>query len=211
MAQSKLWTKAPTWAIYLLGLLPAAYLVYGVVTNSLGPDPIAVLENNLGEHALQFLLLGLAITPLMRFAKINLVKYRRAIGLIAFFYVVMHLLVYTLLDRQLDINAIIDDIWKRPYITIGMSAFLLLLPLAITSNNFSIRKLGAATWNKLHKIVYAAVILGALHYMLLTKTWQLEPIIYLTLAVLLVASRKFYPKRKKQTRQNPQTSKTQTA
>jgi sulfoxide reductase heme-binding subunit YedZ len=211
MAQSKLWTKAPTWVVYSLGLLPAAYLVYGVVTNSLGPDPIAVLENNLGEHALQFLLLGLAVTPLMRFAKINLVKYRRAIGLIAFFYVVMHLLVYTLLDRQLDLNAIIGDIWKRPYITIGMSAFLLLVPLAITSNNFSIRKLGAATWNKLHKIVYAAVILGALHYMLLTKTWQLEPIIYFTLAVLLVVSRKFYPKRKKQTRQNPQASKTQTA
>lgn len=211
MAQSKLWTKAPTWVVYGLGFLPAAYLIYGVVTNSLGPDPIAVLENSLGERALQFLLLGLAITPLMRFAKINLVKYRRAIGLIAFFYVFMHLSVYTLLDRQLNIGAIIDDIWKRPYITIGMAAFVLLTPLAITSNNYSIRKLGAAAWNKLHKVVYAAVILGALHYMLLTKTWQAEPIIYFSLAVLLVASRKFYPKKKRPARASTTSSATQTA
>ncbi|WP_026479457.1 protein-methionine-sulfoxide reductase heme-binding subunit MsrQ [Ahrensia sp. 13_GOM-1096m] len=206
MAQSKLWTKAPTWIVYLVGFLPAAYLIYGVVTNTLGPDPIKVLENNLGERALQFLLIGLAISPLMRFAKINLVKYRRAIGLIAFFYVFMHLLVYTVLDRQLDVSAIIDDIWKRPYITIGMSAFLLLTPLALTSNNYSIRKLGLAAWNKLHKVVYVAVVLGALHYMLLTKTWQVEPIVYFVLAILLVGSRKFYPKRKKPIKAEAQTT-----
>ena len=199
MAQSKLWTKTPTWVVYVAGLLPAAYLVHGVVTNSLGPDPIEVLENFLGETALQFLIAGLAITPLMRFARINLVKYRRALGLLAFFYVFAHLSVYLILDKQLDLAIIVEDVFKRPYITFGMIAFLMLTPLAITSNNFSIRRLGAAAWNKLHKLVYLAVICGALHYMLLTKTWQVEPIAYFVTAVLLVASRKFYPKKRKNT------------
>lgn len=199
MAQSKLWTKTPTWVVYIAGFLPAAYLVYGVITNSLGPDPIEVLENNLGETALRFLIGGLAITPLMRFGKINLVKYRRAIGLLAFFYVFAHLSVYVLLDKQLDFSVIINDIFKRPYITIGMAAFLLLTPLAITSNNYSIKRLGAAAWGKLHKVVYLAVICGALHYMLLTKTWQVEPIAYFVITLALVASRKFYPQRRKHT------------
>lgn len=192
MAQSKLWTAAPSWVIYLVGLTPAAYLIYATLTNALGPDPIEVLENNLGTLALRFLLIGLAISPLMRFGRINLVKYRRAIGLVAFFYVFAHLNVYLLLDKQLDLDVIIGDIWKRPYITLGMTAFVLLVPLALTSNNFSIRKLGPK-WKSLHKITYAAVILGALHYMLLTKTWQPEPIFYFVAAVALVASRKFYP------------------
>ncbi len=199
MAQSKLWTKTPTWVVYVAGFLPAAYLVHGIVTNSLGPDPIEVLENFLGETALQFLIAGLAISPLMRFAKINLIKYRRALGLLAFFYVFAHLSVYLILDKQLNLTIIIEDIFKRPYITFGMIAFLLLTPLAITSNNFSIRRLGAAAWNKLHKLVYFAVICGALHYMLLTKTWQLEPIAYFVAAVVLVASRRFYPSKHKNT------------
>ncbi len=203
MAQSKLWTAAPTWIVYLLGFSPAAYLAYATFNNALGPDPIEVLENSLGTHALQFLILGLAVSPLMKFARINLVKYRRALGLIAFFYVFAHLSVYTVLDKQLDISTIIDDIWKRPYITIGMAAFVLLVPLALTSNNYSIRKLGAATWNQLHKVVYAAVIFGALHYMLLTKTWQLEPILYFSAAVFLVALRRFYPKRGRQPKAAP--------
>lgn len=197
MAQSKLWTVTPTWVVYSVGLIPAAYLTYGALANTLGPDPIEVLENNLGVLAIRFLLAGLAITPLMKFARINLVKYRRAIGLTAFFYVLMHLLVYLLLDKQLDFTTILNDIWKRPYITIGMAAFLLLTPLAVTSNNYSIRKMGAAGWHKLHKVVYGAVILGALHFMLLTKTWQLEPVLYFVIAVGLVGSRKFYPKRQK--------------
>ena len=199
MAQSKLWTKTPTWVVYIAGFLPAAYLVYGVVANTLGPDPIEVLENFLGETALQFLIAGLTISPMMRFGKINLVKYRRSIGLLAFFYVFAHLSVYVLLDKQLDISVIIKDIFKRPYITIGMAAFLLLTPLAITSNNYSIKRLGAAAWGKLHKVVYLAVICGALHYMLLTKTWQVEPIAYFVITLALVASRKFYPKRRKNT------------
>ena len=128
----------------------------------------------------------------MRFAKINLVKYRRALGLAGFFYVVAHFTVYIVLDMQFDWREIITDIIKRPYITIGVSAFLLLLPLALTSNNFSIRRLGAAGWNKLHWIVYPAVVLGAVHYVMIKKTWALEPLLYLAAALFLISLRRFY-------------------
>lgn len=199
MAQKKIWTLTPSWLLYPLGILPGIWLFYQAVDNQLGPDPLSVLENGLGEYALQFLIAGLTITPLMRFAKINLIKYRRALGLVGFFYVVSHFTVYILLDKQMDWGEIFNDIIKRPYITIGVSAFLLLLPLAITSNKLSIRKLGAAGWNKLHLIVYPAVILGAVHYVMIKKTWAMEPLTYLAVAVLLISLRRFYhlAKRKK--------------
>lgn len=199
MAQKKIWTVTPSWLLYPLGIFPGIWLFYQAVDNQLGPDPLSVLENGLGEYALQFLIAGLAITPLMRFAKINLIKYRRALGLVGFFYVVSHFTVYILLDKQMNWGEIVNDIIKRPYITIGVTAFLLLLPLAITSNKLSIRKLGAAGWNKLHFIVYPAVILGAVHYVMIKKTWAMEPLTYLAIAVLLISLRRFYhlAKRKK--------------
>jgi sulfoxide reductase heme-binding subunit YedZ len=135
------------------------------------------------------LILGLAITPLMRLVRINLVKYRRAIGLCAFTYVSLHLLVYVWLDQQWNWQAIWQDILKRPYITIGMTAFLLLVPLAITSNRLSIRKLGAEGWRRLHRLVYVAAILGAVHYLLIVKAWPLEPFVYLGLIMALLALR----------------------
>jgi sulfoxide reductase heme-binding subunit YedZ len=196
MAQSKLWTALPSWAVYLLGLVPVAYYAAAVFANALGPDPAKVLEHAFGEWALRFLILGLAVTPLMRFARINLVKYRRAIGLTAFLYVVLHLLVYLVLDLQFDWGAIGKDILKRPYITIGMAAFALLVPLAVTSNNASIRRFGAAGWRKLHRLVYPAVLLGAVHYLMLVKAWPPEPIVYLLIAVALLAVRLVKPARR---------------
>lgn len=196
MAQSRLWTMLPAWVVYCVGILPAANLLVAALTDRLGPDPLKVLENGLGEWALRFLILGLTISPLMRFARINLTRYRRATGLVAFAYVLLHLCVYLFLDRQLDLPAIISDIIKRPYITIGMMAFILLLPLAVTSNNWSIVQLGAKRWQKLHKLVYVAGILGAVHYLLLVKAWPLEPILYLVVMVAVVALRLFYPTRK---------------
>lgn len=192
MAQRKLWTMTPSWLVYPLGFLPGIWMFYQAVNNELGPDPVRTLENGLGELALQFLIAGLLITPLMRFARINLVKYRRALGLVGFGYVFAHLTVYILLDQQLNFQEIITDIIKRPYITIGVAAFLLLLALAITSNNYSIRRLGAAGWKKLHLITYPAVILGAVHYVMITKIWELEAIAYLVVAFLLISLRKFY-------------------
>ncbi len=199
MAQHKAWTIVPSWLIYPLVIMPGLWLFYLAVQNQLGPDPVKALENGLGEYALQFLIAGLAISPLMRFARINLIKYRRALGLVGFFYVIAHFTVYIVLDMQFDWQEIVTDIIKRPYITIGVSAFLLLLPLALTSNNISIRKLGAAGWNKLHLIVYPAVILGAVHYVMIKKTWALEPLLYLAAALFLISLRRFYhlSKRKK--------------
>ena len=137
--------------------------------------------------ALQFLIAGLAVTPLRRYLGINLLKFRRAIGLIAFYYVTLHLLVWLFLDVQI-LSQIVADILKRPYITIGMLGFALMVPLAITSNNWSVRKLGAA-WRRLHTLVYGAAVLGALHFVMLSKGFQIEPLIYLGAVIALLALR----------------------
>lgn len=179
--------KVPAWVLYPLGVIPFLWMFYLALTNALGPEPVKVLEHQLGEYALQLVVLGLAITPLRRFAGLNFLKFRRAIGLLAFFYVLMHLLVWLFLDVQIW-SQIWADILKRPYITIGMAAFVLMIPLAITSNNLSVRKLGA-TWRTLHKATYAVAILGAVHFVWLAKGFQLEPIIYLTVIGMLLALR----------------------
>ena len=179
--------KLPTWVVYLMGALPAPWLFYQGLTGGLGVEPIKALEHEYGELALQLLLAGLAITPLRRFAGLNLLKFRRAIGLLAFFYVACHLLVWLALDVQI-LSQIWADILKRPYITIGMVGFLVMLPLAVTSNNASVRRLGAV-WRKLHKLTYAAALLGAVHFVMLVKGFQIEPLVYLGLTILLLVLR----------------------
>lgn len=179
----------PDWPLYPLGFLPALWLFGAAFTDNLGPDPAKALEHGLGEWALRLIILGLAITPLRQSVGLNWVRYRRAIGLLAFFYVLLHLLTYMVLDQGLDWAAIGADIVKRPYITIGMLGFLLLLPLALTSTNAMIRRLGGARWRRLHKLVYPAAIAGAAHYLLLVKSWPLEPIIYAILVLALLAWR----------------------
>ncbi|EEE36984.1 ferric reductase domain protein transmembrane component, N-terminal domain [Rhodobacteraceae bacterium KLH11] len=169
--------RIPVWAVYLLGALPAPWLFYLGVTGGLGVEPIKALEHEFGELALQLLILGLAVTPLRRFIGLNLMKFRRAIGVLTFAYVVLHLLVWLVLDVQL-LSQIWADIVKRPYITVGMAAFVLMIPLAVTSNNWSVRRLGPR-WRKLHRLVYPAAILGGLHYVMLAKGFQIEPVIYL--------------------------------
>lgn len=181
--------KVPAWPLYIIGLLPAGFYFYWAVTNQLGADPLKALEHQLGIWALQLLIATLLVTPLRNLIGLNLIKYRRAIGLLAFFYTCMHLLTYLWLDQQWGWGAILKDITKRPYIIIGMLAFLGLVPLAITSNNASIRKLGAAGWKKLHKLVYVIAVLGAVHYLLLVKAWPLEPFVYLGIVIVLVGYR----------------------
>ena len=153
------------------------YLYLGF-TGGLGVEPIKELEHRLGLLGLQVLAAGLMVTPLRRFAGLNLLKFRRMLGLLAFYYICTHLLTWLVLDVR-DVGAIWADIVKRPYITIGMAGFLLLVPLAITSNAASIRKLGAVGWRRLHMLVYPAVMLGAVHFVMLRKGWQIEPLIYL--------------------------------
>ncbi|MGC3937699.1 protein-methionine-sulfoxide reductase heme-binding subunit MsrQ [Roseobacter sp. EG26] len=179
--------RIPVWAVYVLYLLPVPYLLYLAQTGGLGREPIKALEHELGEIALQLLIIGLTITPLRRWLGLNLLKFRRAFGLLAFSYVALHLLVWLVLDVGI-ISQIWTDIVKRPYITIGMAAFLLLLPLAVTSNNLSVRKLGTR-WRKLHRLSYVAVFLGGLHYLMLTKTWSVEPMVYMAVIVGLLMLR----------------------
>ncbi|WP_187430665.1 Protein-methionine-sulfoxide reductase heme-binding subunit MsrQ [Roseobacter fucihabitans] len=179
--------RVPTWVLYILYLLPVPYLLYLAQTGGLGREPIKALEHELGEIALQLLIIGLTVTPLRRYGGLNLLKFRRAFGVLAFIYVALHLLVWLVLDVGI-LSQIWADIIKRPYITIGMAGFVLLVPLAITSNNWSVRKLGPQ-WRKLHRLVYVAAILGGVHYVMLTKTWAFEPLAYLAVILGLLALR----------------------
>lgn len=179
--------RVPTWLLYIVGAVPPIWLFIAGLTGGLGVDPVKAMEHQMGEWALWLLIAGLCITPLRRFAGINLLRFRRAIGLLAFFYIVGHLLVWLVLDVQI-LSQIWRDILKRPYITIGMGAFVLLIPLAVTSNNFSIRKMGAR-WRQLHKLVYLAAVLGAVHFVMLVKGFQYEPLIYLAVVLALLALR----------------------
>ncbi len=183
--------RIPRWLVYVVGLVQAvAYFILGVL-DQLGTDPLKVLERELGEWALRWIIAGLSVTPLRQLTGVNLLRYRRAIGLLAFYYAALHLITYLVLDQGLNWAAIWGDILKRPYITIGMASFLLLVPLAITSNNFSIRRLGGQAWARLHKLVYLAAVGAALHYVLLVKSWPLEPLVFAAIVVTLLLFRLF--------------------
>ena len=175
-------------AIYLLGMLPALTTFYFAVVDQLGADPQKTLERTLGLWALRFLILTLAVTPLRRLGVINLLRYRRDFGLIAFYYAVLHVTVYIVLDQGLDLGAIWADIVKRPYITVGMLAFTILVPLALTSNAPMIRRLGGAAWQRLHRLVYLAACLAVIHFIMLVKSWSAELLLYaaVTAALLLL-------------------------
>ncbi|NJM34442.1 MAG: protein-methionine-sulfoxide reductase heme-binding subunit MsrQ [Rhodomicrobium sp.] len=183
------WQSVIRPAIYWAGLIPAVWGFYLGFTDQLGPEPIKALEHHLGIWALRFLIAGLAITPLRRFGGPSLIPYRRAIGLLAFIYTLLHLTVYVWFDQGFDLAAIWGDILKRPYITIGILAFLILVPLAATSNNAMIERLGASAWQKLHRWVYLAAALGALHFLLLVKSWPPEPIVYCAILAALLLIR----------------------
>ncbi|WP_243371532.1 protein-methionine-sulfoxide reductase heme-binding subunit MsrQ [Microvirga solisilvae] len=181
--------QVPKILVYIVGFIPAVWLFYAGITDQLGADPMRTLEQELGEWAFRFLIATLTITPLRQLFSVNLLRYRRAIGLLAFYYALLHLITYTVLDQGLDFAAIGADIVKRPYITIGMATFVILVPLAITSNNLSIRRLGGQAWAKLHKLVYLAAIGAALHFILVVKSWPLEPLIYAAIVAVLLGYR----------------------
>ena len=187
--------KVPTWLVYVLYALPIPFFFYLAQTGGLGVEPINALEREMGEITLQLLIIGLAITPARKYLGLNLLKFRRTIGVMAFVYVVVHLGIWVLLDMSLRWEQMWGDIWKRPYITIGMVAFLAMIPLAVTSNNWSVRKLGAASWRKIHKLVYPIAVLGAVHFIMVQKVWEVEPLIYLTVILALLALR-YIPSRK---------------
>ncbi len=187
-------SKVPAWLVFLVGALPPFWFLYLGLTGGLGAEPIKALEHRLGELALQMMIAILAVTPLRNWTGINLVKFRRTIGLLTFYYVSCHLLVWLVLDVQI-LGQIWADIVKRPYITIGMLAFTLMIPLAVTSNNLSIRKLGPKNWRRLHQLTYGVGVLGAVHFVMLAKGFQIEPLIYLSIVIALLATRIRLPRR----------------
>lgn len=183
--------RVPPFAIYIAGVVPAFWLIWQAVNGGLGVDPVKSIEHQLGEWGLQLMIAGLVVTPLRRFTGVSLIRFRRAIGLLAFFYVALHLATWLALDLQFRWAEIWADIVKRPYITVGMAGFIAMVPLAITSNAASVRHLGARTWQKLHRLTYFAVLAGAVHYLWLVKAWPPEPFIYLILVILLLVTRFF--------------------
>ncbi len=186
--------KVPTWPVYLIGGLVPVWYFYLGVTGGLGADPVKAMEHALGLLSLQTLIAVLAVTPLRDYLGVNLVKFRRSLGLLVFYYVLCHFLVWFLLDVQF-VAEVWNDIVKRPYITIGMAGLILMLPLAVTSNNLSIRKMGPVVWRRLHKLTYLIAILGGVHFVMASKTWAVEPMVYLGLILGLLALRVKLPKR----------------
>ena len=184
---NQLLRKVPTWLVYIVGLIPVPLFLYLAQTGGLGREPIKALEHELGELALKLIIVGLAITPLRKFVGLNLIKFRRSIGVLAFTYVALHLLVWLVLDVGI-LSQIWADILKRPYITIGMVGFVVMIPLAVTSNNWSVKRLGVK-WRRLHQLTYVAAALGGVHFIMIVKGIQLEPIIYMVIILALLVYR----------------------
>jgi sulfoxide reductase heme-binding subunit YedZ len=175
--------------IFIASLVPLAWLLcgaFGWFGESLGADPVKKLEHEFGKTALNFLLLTLLVTPVKNLAGLpHVLRLRRMLGLFAFFYVVLHFTVYLVLDLELNFSTLFADIAKRPYITIGFAALLMLIPLAVTSTNRMMRRLGRR-WQRLHRLIYVIAVLGVWHFYWQVKRDVREPLIYVgMLAVLL--------------------------
>jgi len=195
--------RAFYWMVWAACLLPLACAAYWFFTDQFTADPFKRTLQYMGEWGLRFLVIGLVLTPLRGITGWGwLMQYRRTIGLYGVFYVTLHLLAYVVLDQTFDWPAILKDLTKRPYIMIGMAAFVLLVPLAVTSTNGMIKRLGGRNWRRLHRLAYVIPILGAIHYALLVKLDETWPIFYGTLIAIVLAlrvlpPRPFFQKRRK--------------
>ena len=175
--------------IFILSLIPIFYIIYQILTNQLGPEPIKDITHHTGKWTLYFIVITLAMTPLKKMTKLNIwINYRRMFGLFIFFYASVHLMTYVGLDYRFDLASIGDDIIKKKYIFIGFSAWLLLIPLAITSNK-RMMKILKNKWKKLHRLIYLISLCGAIHYLWLVKRDLTEPLIFLTVILILLALR----------------------
>ena len=175
--------------IFAAALLPAAALVYGFYTNDLTANPGDYITDQTGTWALAFLVISLSVTPLRRLTGWNpIIKLRRMLGLFSFFYALLHMLTWVVLLNFFDVREMVIDVAKRPFITIGMATFLILLTLAVTSNQFSIRRLGRR-WQSLHRLAYAAAIGAVIHFWWLVKEDITEPRRWLMVVMLLLGLR----------------------
>jgi len=179
--------------LFIVCLLPAALLGYDAYYDALGANPIEEISHITGDWSLRFLLITLTVSPLaILFHAKWLNRFRRMLGLYCFFYVCLHLLTYVVLDQYFDWPEIYKDIIKRPYITIGFVAFVLLIPLAITSVDKLVEMMGKPRWLKLHQLVYVCAVLGVLHFLWLVKADILEPSIYGSILIVLLVFRAWH-------------------
>ena len=179
-----------SWHIYLSLLVPLLFLAYDLLSGQLGVDPMRAIEKSLGITAIYILILTLCITPFSTLTGINFIRFRRAFGLMSFFYIILHFSTWLFLDMQLRWVEIVESLTRKPFIVFGMMGFLLLIPLAATSNNYSMKRLGKY-WPKLHKLIYAAIILGGVHYLMMEKTLQNDAIITFIIIIVLISLRFF--------------------
>ena len=178
----------PVWAVWLAGLIPLALLVWDTLQGHLGVDPVRDIEHRLGRTAIYFLIATLTVTPLLRLTRLNLMRFRQALGLICFTYLLCHLAAWIAFDMGFLWAQIVKDVIKRPYLIFGMIAFLMLLALAVTSNCWSIRRMGAG-WRHLHRLIYPAAILAAAHWLWALKVWESWPLMILSVILTLLSLR----------------------
>jgi len=175
--------------IFILSLTPIFFIIYQIITNQLGPEPVKDITHHTGKWTLYFIVITLAMTPLKKITKLNIwINYRRMFGLFIFFYASVHLMTYVGLDYRFDLTSIGGDIIKKKYIFIGFSAWLLLIPLAVTSNK-RMMKILKNKWKKLHRLIYLISLFGAIHYLWLVKKDLTEPLIFLVVILTLLAFR----------------------
>jgi len=178
--------------IVLAALAPVAYLAWGAANNGLGANPIETITRETGTWTLRFLVIALAVTPLRRLTGWNdAIKFRRMLGLFAFFYGSLHLLTYVWLDQFFDVASMLKDVAKRPFIAAGATAFLLMVPLAVTSTAGMIRRMGGRAWRRLHRLAYASAVVGVVHYFWLVKLDTRRPRNYAVIVAVLLGIRLF--------------------
>lgn len=178
------WTKV---VVFLVSSIPFVQLSWGLLRNNLGINPVETLQHTTGDWTLRFLIFTLAITPLRKTFKLpELIRFRRMLGLFAFFYVILHFVTYLGPDQSFNFSGMWDDVAKRKFVTVGFAAFLLLIPLAITSTTGWIRRLGGKRWQALHRSIYVCAILGVIHYYWLVKSDVRKPVFYGVLVGILL-------------------------
>lgn len=212
------WVMKPI--VFAAGLLPAAYMAWSALNGRLTADPLKEITHETGDWTLRFIVIALAISPLRRITGWNgAIKFRRTVGLYAFFYGTLHFLIYVIADRFAGLDfedgvlawstaralaaSIWDDIYERPYITVGFSAFVGMMPLAVTSTTGWIRRMGGRNWQRLHRLIYVTAVAGVIHYWWLVKADISRPAIYATLVALLLGYRVALSLQKSRVRHQP--------
>jgi sulfoxide reductase heme-binding subunit YedZ len=192
------WTKA---ALFLICLLPFASLLWRAFHSGLGANPVEFVQHATGDWTLRFLVFTLSITPLRKLLNLpDLIRFRRMLGLFAFFYVCLHFLTYIGPDQSFNLGGMWKDVQKRRFITVGFAAFVLLIPLAITSTAGWVRRLGGRRWQLLHRSIYVSAVCGVIHYYWLVKSDVRKPLFYAALVAILLAWRlgNWFSRRKRQ-------------